>query len=75
MILFEIYVIFQKQEEDPTNIYFSNLPDWIGDKALREMLEPYGEVVSTRILRHPVSKKSLIPNQEGSENECEKIKT
>jgi RNA recognition motif-containing protein len=43
----------KKQEEDPTNIYFSNLPDWIGDKALREMLEPYGEVVSTRILRHP----------------------
>jgi len=43
----------KKQEEDPTNIYFSNLPDWIGDKSLREMLEPYGEVVSTRILRHP----------------------
>ena len=45
----------QKQEEDPTNIYFSNLPDWIDDKALREMLEPYGDVVSTRILRHQVS--------------------
>jgi len=43
----------KKQEEDPTNIYFSNLPDWIGDKSLREMLEPYGDVVSTRILRHP----------------------
>lgn len=43
----------KKQEEDPTNIYFSNLPDWIGDKSLREMLDPYGEVVSTRILRHP----------------------
>jgi len=42
----------KKQEEDPTNIYFSNLPDWIDDKALREMLEPYGDVVSTRILRH-----------------------
>lgn len=45
-------VIATKQEEDPTNIYFSNLPDWIDDKALREMLEPYGDVVSTRILRH-----------------------
>jgi RNA recognition motif-containing protein len=42
----------KKQEEDPTNIYFSNLPDWIDDKALREMLDPYGDVVSTRILRH-----------------------
>ena len=45
----------QKQEEDPTNIYFSNLPEWISDKSLRDMLEPYGEVISTRILRHPVS--------------------
>jgi RNA recognition motif-containing protein len=41
----------KKQEEDPTNLYFQNLPDWIGDKALRTMLEPYGDVVSTRILR------------------------
>ena len=48
-------ISIQKQEEDPTNIYFSNLPDWIDDKALREMLEPYGDVVSTRILRHQVS--------------------
>jgi len=48
----------KKQEEDPTNIYFSNLPDWIDDKALREMLEPYGDVVSTRILRHQSTSQS-----------------
>jgi RNA recognition motif-containing protein len=42
----------KKQEEDKTNIYFSNLPDWIDDKGLREMLDPFGDVVSTRILRH-----------------------
>jgi RNA recognition motif-containing protein len=42
----------KKQEEDSTNIYFSNLPDWIDDKGLREMLDPFGDVVSTRILRH-----------------------
>lgn len=51
-------VIATKQEEDPTNIYFSNLPDWIDDKALREMLEPYGDVVSTRILRHQSTNQS-----------------
>jgi len=51
-------VIATKQEEDPTNIYFSNLPDWIDDKALREMLEPYGDVVSTRILRHQSTSQS-----------------
>lgn len=41
----------KKQEEDPTNLYFQNLPDWVGDTDLRKMLESYGDVVSTRILR------------------------
>lgn len=70
----------KKQEEDPTNIYFSNLPDWIGDKALREMLEPYGEVVSTRILRHPAQNGSTEGKSKGVgfarmhlKEQCEKI--
>ncbi|CAG5111568.1 Oidioi.mRNA.OKI2018_I69.chr2.g5863.t1.cds [Oikopleura dioica] len=70
----------KKQEEDPTNIYFSNLPEWISDKSLRDMLEPYGEVISTRILRHPGSPGSTEGRSKGvgfarmhGKEQCEKV--
>ncbi|XP_072028564.1 RNA-binding motif, single-stranded-interacting protein 2-like isoform X2 [Amphiura filiformis] len=39
------------QEQDPTNLYLSNLPKHFDEKHLEEMLAPYGQVISTRILR------------------------
>eukprot|EP00035_Acanthoeca_spectabilis_P007690 m.140921 g.140921 ORF g.140921 m.140921 type:complete len:383 (+) comp14045_c0_seq6:559-1707(+) len=39
------------RREDPTNLYFSNLPLSYDEARLKTMLEPYGRVVSCRILR------------------------
>ncbi|CAG5858105.1 unnamed protein product [Menidia menidia] len=41
----------QQQEQDPTNLYISNLPLSVDEKELEKMLQPFGQVVSTRILR------------------------
>lgn len=41
----------QQQEQDPTNLYISNLPLSMDEKELENMLQPFGQVVSTRILR------------------------
>uniref|UniRef100_A0A668TAM7 RRM domain-containing protein n=1 Tax=Oreochromis aureus TaxID=47969 RepID=A0A668TAM7_OREAU len=41
----------QQQEQDPTNLYISNLPLCVDEKELENMLQPFGQVVSTRILR------------------------
>ncbi|XP_063964975.1 RNA-binding motif, single-stranded-interacting protein 2-like isoform X6 [Lytechinus pictus] len=41
----------KQQEQDPTNLYISNLPHNIDEKALEGMLAPIGHVISTRILR------------------------
>lgn len=41
----------QQQEQDPTNLYISNLPLSVDEKELDSMLQPFGQVVSTRILR------------------------
>jgi len=40
-----------KAAEDPTNLYFSNLPLDIDEEKLAAVLAPYGKVVSCRILR------------------------
>ncbi|KAG7234658.1 hypothetical protein INR49_004183 [Caranx melampygus] len=40
-----------QQEQDPTNLYISNLPLSVDEKELENMLQPFGQVVSTRILR------------------------
>ena len=45
------FFLFQQQEQDPTNLYISNLPHNIDEKALESMLSPIGHVISTRILR------------------------
>ena len=44
--------------EDPTNLYFSNLPTSMNEAELEALLVPYGEVVSSRILREHASEKS-----------------
>ncbi|XP_071802943.1 RNA-binding motif, single-stranded-interacting protein 1-like isoform X3 [Asterias amurensis] len=41
----------KQQEQDPTNLYLSNLPKSYDEKELENMLSPYGHVISTRILR------------------------
>lgn len=41
----------QQQEQDPTNLYISNLPVSMDEQELESMLKPFGQVISTRILR------------------------
>lgn len=43
----------KQQEQDPTNLYFSNLPRDFEEGDLEQLLAPVGHVVSTRILRDP----------------------
>lgn len=49
--LTDLPVFEQQQEQDPTNLYISNLPLSVDEKELENMLQPFGQVVSTRILR------------------------
>jgi RNA recognition motif-containing protein len=39
------------QEQDPTNLYFENLPFFFNELELEMILSPIGRVISTRILR------------------------
>jgi len=41
----------QQQEQDPTNLYFANLPARMTENDLENLLSAYGPVTSTRILR------------------------
>uniref|UniRef100_A0A8C6X092 RNA binding motif single stranded interacting protein 1 n=1 Tax=Neogobius melanostomus TaxID=47308 RepID=A0A8C6X092_9GOBI len=41
----------KQQEQDPTNLYISNLPLSVDEQELENMLKHYGQVISTRILR------------------------
>ncbi|XP_043088905.1 RNA-binding motif, single-stranded-interacting protein 3-like isoform X2 [Puntigrus tetrazona] len=41
----------KQQEQDPTNLYLSNLPVCVEEQELDTLLRPFGHVVSTRILR------------------------
>ncbi|XP_041036465.1 RNA-binding motif, single-stranded-interacting protein 2-like isoform X1 [Carcharodon carcharias] len=41
----------KQQEQDPTNLYISNLPLTMDEQELQNMLKPFGQVISTRILR------------------------
>lgn len=45
-----IYLL-QQQEQDPTNLYVSNLPSYFTETHLENMFKEYGTVISTRILR------------------------
>lgn len=46
-----LYFIAQQQEQDPTNLYISNLPLSMDEQELENMLKHFGQVISTRILR------------------------
>uniref|UniRef100_A0A671QQD2 RNA-binding motif, single-stranded-interacting protein 2-like n=1 Tax=Sinocyclocheilus anshuiensis TaxID=1608454 RepID=A0A671QQD2_9TELE len=41
----------KQQEQDPTNLYISNLPLSLDEQELESMLKPFSQVISTRILR------------------------
>ncbi|KAL1254927.1 hypothetical protein QQF64_012988, partial [Cirrhinus molitorella] len=41
----------KQQEQDPTNLYLSNLPVSMDEQELEALLRPFGHVISTRILR------------------------
>ncbi|KAG7275079.1 hypothetical protein CRUP_004845 [Coryphaenoides rupestris] len=41
----------KQQEQDPTNLYISNLPLSVDEQELEALLQPLGQVVSTRVLR------------------------
>nr|XP_023689285.1 RNA-binding motif, single-stranded-interacting protein 1 isoform X2 [Paramormyrops kingsleyae] len=41
----------KQQEQDPTNLYISNLPLSMDEQELENMLKPFGQVISTRVLR------------------------
>ncbi|XP_013872132.1 RNA-binding motif, single-stranded-interacting protein 1 [Austrofundulus limnaeus] len=41
----------KQQEQDPTNLYISNLPLSMDEQELESMLKRFGQVISTRILR------------------------
>ncbi|KAM9347267.1 RNA-binding motif, single-stranded-interacting protein 1 [Symphorus nematophorus] len=43
----------KQQEQDPTNLYISNLPLSMDEQELENMLKHFGQVISTRILRDP----------------------
>uniref|UniRef100_A0A5S6QJG9 Protein alan shepard n=1 Tax=Trichuris muris TaxID=70415 RepID=A0A5S6QJG9_TRIMR len=42
----------KQQEQDPTNLYLANLPVSWTEKNLEQLLTPFGNVISTRILRY-----------------------
>ena len=48
----------KQQEQDPTNIYFSNLPYECNENDLEDILSIFGIVISTRILRDTLDGKS-----------------
>uniref|UniRef100_A0A7N6ATS5 RRM domain-containing protein n=1 Tax=Anabas testudineus TaxID=64144 RepID=A0A7N6ATS5_ANATE len=41
----------KQQEQDPTNLYISNLPLSMDEQELENMLKPFSQAISTRILR------------------------
>jgi len=63
-----------QQEQDPTNLYIANLPPHFKETDLDSLLNKYGQVVSTRILRDPdgVSKGVGFARMESKEK-CEQI--
>ncbi|TNM87081.1 hypothetical protein fugu_007311 [Takifugu bimaculatus] len=43
----------KQQEQDPTNLYISNLPLSMDEQELENMLKPFSQAISTRILLPP----------------------
>uniref|UniRef100_A0A8C7JKW8 RNA binding motif, single stranded interacting protein 2a n=1 Tax=Oncorhynchus kisutch TaxID=8019 RepID=A0A8C7JKW8_ONCKI len=66
--------LMQQQEQDPTNLYISNLPVSMDEQELESMLKSFGQVISTRILRdaNGVSRGVGFARMESTEK-CEAI--
>ncbi|XP_018102924.1 RNA-binding motif, single-stranded-interacting protein 2 isoform X8 [Xenopus laevis] len=45
------HTLRHQQEQDPTNLYISNLPVSMDEQELESLLKSFGQVISTRILR------------------------
>ncbi|VDK31659.1 unnamed protein product [Gongylonema pulchrum] len=45
-------IVFQQQEQDPTNLYLANLPPDFTETDLQKLLEGYGSTISTRVLKN-----------------------
>jgi hypothetical protein len=41
----------KQQEQDTTNLYIANLPSYLSEAELKLLFAPYGQVISTRVLR------------------------
>jgi len=64
----------QQQEQDPTNLYFANLPVNMTESDLENMLSAYGPVTSTRILRdHSYSSRGVGFARMETKEKCEAI--
>jgi RNA recognition motif-containing protein len=65
-----------QQDMDPTNLYIANLPPNMNEDQLETLLQKYGTVVSTRIMRdiHHVSKGVGFARMESREK-CQEIIT
>ncbi|XP_072516628.1 RNA-binding motif, single-stranded-interacting protein 1 isoform X2 [Salminus brasiliensis] len=65
---------FKQQEQDPTNLYLSNLPVSMDEQELENLLKPFGQVISTRILRdaHGVSRGVGFARMESTEK-CDAV--
>lgn len=50
-----VFFLQQHQEQDPTNLYFANLPLNYKENDLETLLSTYGNVISTRVLRDEVN--------------------
>uniref|UniRef100_A0AAY4C2L5 RRM domain-containing protein n=1 Tax=Denticeps clupeoides TaxID=299321 RepID=A0AAY4C2L5_9TELE len=64
----------KQQEQDPTNLYLSNLPVSVDEQELENLLKPFGQVVSTRILRdaHGLSRGVGFARMESTEK-CDAV--
>jgi RNA recognition motif-containing protein len=64
----------KQQEQDPTNLYIANLPIHLAEGDLESMFSPFGQVISTRILRDnsAVSRGVGFARMESKEK-CEQI--
>ncbi|XP_076880750.1 RNA-binding motif, single-stranded-interacting protein 1 isoform X2 [Brachyhypopomus gauderio] len=64
----------KQQEQDPTNLYLSNLPVSMDEQELENLLKPFGQVISTRILRdaHGISRGVGFARMESTEK-CDAV--
>ncbi|XP_046713246.1 RNA-binding motif, single-stranded-interacting protein 1 isoform X2 [Silurus meridionalis] len=64
----------KQQEQDPTNLYLSNLPVSMDEQELENLLKPFGQVISTRILRdaHGMSRGVGFARMESTEK-CDAV--